>query len=126
MHFYKNVAKTKIVYVYVPEKTPEEDPTGQKQRKIALYIDDRKTIWLDLNDVPWAVQFLYVQNMLKGVALVHADSSGPGGSSSPGCKSCSSRASSTRGDGESQFGGDEAASSRCDGESQLQADVVPF
>ena len=117
---------TQIIYAYVPEKTLEEDPTGQKQRKIALYIDDRKTIWLDLSDVPWAAQFLYAQNMLKGVALVHADSSGPGGSSSPGCKSCSSRSSSIRGDGESEFGGDEAASSRCDGESQPQEEAIRF
>ena len=78
-YYYKNFAKSRVVYTNMPEKTPEEDPTGKEQRRIALYIQDRLTIWLDIHDVPWAVRFLYVQNMLKGVPLLQGDSSGPGG-----------------------------------------------
>ena len=78
----KNKAKTKIVYAKVRELTPEEDPNGTEKRRICLFIDDRKTIWLDIEDVPWAIRFLYVQNMLKGVPLVQDESTGPGGSSS--------------------------------------------
>ena len=75
--FYKNVAKSTIFYTEMPEKTPGEDPNGTAKRVIALYIHDRQTIWLAIEDVPWAVRFLYVQNMLKGVPLVQSDSTGP-------------------------------------------------
>ena len=77
--YYKNVAKGTIFYTNVPEWTPEEDPTQKEQRRIALYILDRKTIWLDLNDVAWAVRFLYVQSKPWGVPEVQADDDGPGG-----------------------------------------------
>ena len=77
--YYRNVAKEKIFHTYVPECTLEEDPTQREQRKIALYILDRKTIWLDLNDVAWAVRFLYVQSKPWGVPEVQADDDGPGG-----------------------------------------------
>ena len=77
--YYRNVAKGTIFYTNVPECTAEEDPTQREQRRIALYILDRRTIWLDLDDVAWAVRFLYVQNMLKGVPVVQADDDGPGG-----------------------------------------------
>ena len=77
--YYRNVAKGTFFYTNVPECTAEEDPTQREQRRIALYILDRKTIWLDLNDVAWAVRFLYVQSKPWGVPEVQADDDGPGG-----------------------------------------------
>ena len=62
----------------MPVRCPEEDPNCKEVRNIRLYIEDRVQIWLDLADVDWAVRFLYVQNLLKGVALIHEDSPGPG------------------------------------------------
>ena len=76
-YYLDSVAKSKVFYADVPAKTREEDPNGTEMRKIALYIQDRVSIWLDIDDVPWAVRFLYIQNLLKGVPLIHSDSTGP-------------------------------------------------
>ena len=77
--YYKNHCKNTVVTVSMPVRCPEEDPKCTDLRKIKLFIEDRKQIWLHLDDPPWAVQYLYVQNMLKGVPLVSPDSAGPGG-----------------------------------------------
>ncbi len=42
---------------------------------------DRQQIWLDSDDVDWAVRYLYVQNLLRGVPLVAPTDAGPGLSS---------------------------------------------
>ena len=92
-------AKATIFYTTMPEKPLEEDPNGTVERKIALYIQDRVTIWLALEDVAWAVRYLYVQNMLKGIPLVQPDSTGP-----PRVTAYDpSDESAPRGDGESSY-----------------------
>jgi len=82
--FGKNHAKSKIFFTEMPTLTPEEDPEGTAKRTIALYIQDRLTVWLDLENVQWAIRYLFVQNHLKGVPLVSPDSTGPGSKSSSG------------------------------------------
>ena len=46
-------------------------------RTIQLYVVDRKQVWLDLDDVEWALRFLYMQFVLKGVPVVSPDDAGP-------------------------------------------------
>ena len=75
--YYRNLARNSIVTLDMPVKCPEEDPNCQDFRKIRLYIVDRKTIWLHIDDVEWAVRYLYAQNLVKGVPLVPDDSQGP-------------------------------------------------
>ena len=75
--YYKNHASKTIVTVDMPVRCPEEDPTGTERRKIKMYVEDRKSIWLHIKDVEWAVRYLYVQNQLKGVPLIADDSTGP-------------------------------------------------
>ena len=70
-------ASKTIVTVDMPVRCPEEDPTGTERRKIKIYVEDRKQIWLDITDVDLAVGYLYVQNHLKGVPLIADDSTGP-------------------------------------------------
>ena len=94
--YYNNVAKSTIFYTYMPEKPPQEDPSETDQRRIAFYIQDRLTIWLDIDDVAWAVRFLYVQNMLNGTPLVQPDSTEPPGVTANG----PSHDAASRGDGE--------------------------
>ena len=50
----------------MPAQCPEENPNCTEVRKIRLYIEDRQQIWLDLEDVVWAVRYLYIQNLLNG------------------------------------------------------------
>ena len=75
--YYTNPGAKTIVTLDMPERCPEEDPTGTERRKIKIYVEDRKQIWLDITDVDLAVGYLYVQNHLKGVPLIADDSTGP-------------------------------------------------
>ena len=72
-----NKAKNRLVTVTVPAVSPEEDPKSTSTRIIQLYVVDRKQLWLDLDDVEWAVRFLYMQFSLKGVPVVSPDDAGP-------------------------------------------------
>lgn len=53
------------------------DPTCDKLRSISLFIEDRRKIWLALEDVNWAIQTLCAQYALRGVESVPANSTGP-------------------------------------------------
>lgn len=75
--YYKNHFRKQVVTLSMPARCPEEDPHCTEVRNIRLYIEDRVQIWLDLADVEWAVRFLYVQNLLKGIPLITEDSTGP-------------------------------------------------
>ena len=57
----------------------EIDPTCTQMRPVKLYITDRKAVWLSLDDVAWAVRYLFDQHRLKGVPLVDDNDAGPGG-----------------------------------------------
>ena len=74
VRYYKNHASNTAATLNVPERCPEQDPNCTAFRKVRLYITDRRSLWLDLADVEWAVRYLYVQNLLKGVPLIPEDS----------------------------------------------------
>jgi hypothetical protein len=76
--YYKNPASKSIVTVDMPVRCPEEDADCKEMHKVLLYIADRKSIWIALTNVDWAVRYLYVQNHLKGVPLISEDDVGPG------------------------------------------------
>ena len=61
----------------MPEFPPEEQPQSTQMRTVALYVVDRKQIWLDIKDIAWAIRFLYVQHWFQGVPAVSPDSTGP-------------------------------------------------
>ena len=54
-------------------------PECMDQRPITLFVVDRSQIWLDIEDVGWAVEYMYDQNLLKGVAAVPPEDTGPAG-----------------------------------------------
>ena len=72
-----NVAKGKLLTFEMSATCPEFDPNSTEKRNVTLLIQDRKTVWLLLEDVDWAVKYLYAQNMLKGVASVSPEDEGP-------------------------------------------------
>ena len=59
------------------------DPKGIKIRNVKVFIEYRKQIWLSVDDVEWAVTYLFIQNQLKGVPLVHDDDAGLGAPPQP-------------------------------------------
>ena len=69
--------KHKVVETEFPQVPPEVDPHCEANRKVRLYIADRKQVYLHQQDVDWAVKYMYAQNMLKGVGFVPGDSAGP-------------------------------------------------
>ena len=71
-------AKNKIVVTEFPQVPPEVDPNAEANRKVRLYITDRKTVCLHWQDLDWAVKYMYAQCVLKGVGVVPGDSAGPG------------------------------------------------
>ena len=75
--YYRNPAKNCIVTVNVRSRPHEIDPTCTQMRAISLFVVDRKTVWLSLNDVSWAVRYLFDQHRLKGVGVVDDDDEGP-------------------------------------------------
>ena len=77
MRYNTDLANNSIVTLDMPARSPEEDPDCTEVRQIRLYVVDRKVVWLHIDDVDWAVRYLYVQNLLKGVSLVPDDSTGP-------------------------------------------------
>ena len=77
--YYKNRAKNCIITVNVASRCPEVDPKCTQMRPLKLFLTDRKTVWLSIDDVAWAVRYLYDQQHLKGVRLVADDDAGPGG-----------------------------------------------
>ena len=78
LRYYRNHRNKTVVSMDMPVRCPEEDPTCAEMRKIRVYVEDRKQIWLDLKDAEWAARYLYIQNHLKGVPLIPDDSTGPG------------------------------------------------
>ena len=75
--YQKNQAKNRLVTITAPAVCPEEDPMSTSTRTIQLYVVDRKQVWLDIDDVEWALRFLYMQYVLKGVPVVSPDDAGP-------------------------------------------------
>ena len=77
--YYHNHAKNRIAVINMPVYCPEQVADCKEMREITLFIQDRRQIWLCIDDVEWAIRYLYVQNQLKGVSLVSPDSQGPSG-----------------------------------------------
>ena len=77
VRYQKNKAKNRLVTITAPAVCPEEDPMSTSTRTIQLYVVDRKQVWLDIDDVEWALRFLYMQFVLKGVPVVSPDDAGP-------------------------------------------------
>ena len=73
-----NAAKHCASTFDVPYACPEVDPIGTKKRTVTVYVHDRKQIWLSVDDIAWAVEYLYTQNRLKGIPVVAADDAGSG------------------------------------------------
>ena len=70
----RNPARDSIATFDMPVRCPEEDPHCTDVRQIRLYVVDRSVVWLHMNDLEWAMRYLYVQNLLKRVPLVPDDS----------------------------------------------------
>ena len=58
---------------------PEAYPGNKETRCISLLILDHQTIWLSIDDVDWAIKYLYAQYALKNVRALADDDSGPCG-----------------------------------------------
>ena len=70
-----NVAKGKLLTFEMSATCPEFDPDSTEKRNITLLLQDRRTVWLLLQDVDWAVKYLYAQN--ERVASVPPEDEGP-------------------------------------------------
>lgn len=74
----KNIAKHRFLEMELAMHPPEIVRNCSARKSILLFIVDRRQIWLRLSDVAWAVKYLYIQSLMKGVPMVAEDSRGPG------------------------------------------------
>ena len=72
------VAKNCIVTVNLASRCREIDPTRTQMRPVKLFITDRKTVWMSIDDVGWAISYLFDHHHLEGVPLVDDDDAGLG------------------------------------------------
>ena len=79
VRYYRNNARGQIAAFNMPARCPQEDPECTEQRLVTVHIVDRRQIWLSIDDVEWAVRYLFVQHQLRGVGLVADDDEGPWG-----------------------------------------------
>ena len=77
--YFQNHCKGKTLEVEMREFAPEAYPRDQTKRTVRLFCEDRKTLWLCVEDAEWAVKYLRDQLDAKGVAHVPDDDTGPGG-----------------------------------------------
>ena len=84
----KRVVSNKVVEMEVNNDPPElQGHPGYcaGTKVVKLFIVDRKQIWLEFSEVAWAVRYLWLQNVLKGVPFVGPDDAGPSGPPSGQC-----------------------------------------
>ena len=55
----------------------EAYPGYSDRRRISILLLDHQTIWLSIDDVDWAVKYLYAQFQLMGVPVVEPEDPGP-------------------------------------------------
>ena len=74
-----NPCKGKIFTFDLPSFCPGAFPNNKETRCISLLILDHQTIWLSIDDVDWAVKYLYAQYMVKMDEVLPADHPGQHG-----------------------------------------------
>ena len=85
MRYYKNTYKNKVVEMEVdidPRELVGHPEYQEGKKQVRMFIADRQQLWLDIAELPWAVRYLWVQHLLKGVPLVAPDDAGPSGETS--------------------------------------------
>ena len=78
VRYYQNRAKNCIATVNLASRCREIDPKCTQMRPVKLFITDRKIVWMSIDDVGWAISYLFDQHHLKGVPLVDDDDAGLG------------------------------------------------
>ena len=73
LHFIKQVCQIPMKE-WPPEMTPD---SPNIDRMVSVYLDGTKKIWLHLDDLPWLIRSVYIEQQLKGVAVVPSGDEGP-------------------------------------------------
>ena len=74
-----NPCKGKIFTFNMPSLCPEAFPNNKATRCISLLMRDHQTIWLSIDDVDWALQYLHAQYALTCFRVLADDDKGPCG-----------------------------------------------
>ena len=65
---------------------PPETITGNDriERKVVVYLEGTGKLWINRVDINWLIRTLYIQQQLKGVAIVASDDEGCDATVTPG------------------------------------------
>ena len=67
-----------------PLECPEANPGCKEKRVARLFVERKNRIWLHLDDVDWALKYMYAQYVLQGVPHVSPDDAGPSAAAAVG------------------------------------------
>ena len=74
-----NMCKGMCIKLEFPTKCLEAHPDCETTQTITVFVESRQKIWLSIEDVPWAIEYMHEQHKLKGVIAVDPEDVGPGG-----------------------------------------------
>ena len=74
-----NMCKGMCIKLEFPSQCLEAYPNCMSTRTITVFVETRCKIWLSIEDVPWAIEYMHEQHTLKGVIAVDPEDVGPGG-----------------------------------------------
>ena len=77
--------KNCVIRFEVPERCPEKFPGDKTVRQIRCFVKSKREIWLGIEDLPWAIQYMHDQFRLGGVPVGESPSSSstPASSAAP-------------------------------------------
>ena len=76
--------KNAIHTIFMPEWPPEAGMREVSIRGISIYIsNNRKQLWLHLNDVEWAIRYMFIQQQNNQIVVVARGDEGPGHDEKP-------------------------------------------
>ena len=73
----RRIKKRTVVMYTLPDVCPEAFPANTGTRQISCLLMDHQFVWLSLEDVDWAIKYLYAQHQLQGVHVLAPDDPGP-------------------------------------------------
>lgn len=69
----KGNRKNVMLRVMMPREPQEKNPNSNQKKEISVWLTNQLSVWICIEDLPWAVQFMHDQYLLGGVSTVVED-----------------------------------------------------
>ena len=76
-HFFKHPFISQVCRIAMKEWPPEMTRDSPNiDRMVTVYLEGRQRLWLHQDDLPWLIRSVYIQEKVKGVAVVPSGGEG--------------------------------------------------